>query len=68
MVVNIIIAAVAALVVICNIFVAVTYTPQQMKNHFIDGQCIVGKVCANAFYGLAWALKGLKFILTSAVA
>lgn len=42
-------------------------TAKEMKTRFIDGQCIVGKIAANAFYGIAWLLKGLKFIIINTV-
>lgn len=42
-------------------------TAKEMKTRFIDGQCIVGKIAANAFYNIAWLLKGLKFIIINTV-
>lgn len=35
---------------------------EEMKQRFIVGQCIVGKIAANIFYSPAWLLKGVKFL------
>ena len=40
---------------------------QEMHRHFIHGQCMVGKICANIFYGPAWILKGIKFAVNATI-
>lgn len=47
-------------IIFCNLYVAHTMTTEEMKFDFITDQNIVGKICANGFYALAWALKGIK--------
>ncbi len=39
----------------------------EMKSRFIDGQCIVGRIAANAFYSFAWLVKVIKFIVVKTV-
>lgn len=51
-----------------NIFVAKMMSAKSMKHKFIDGQCFVGKVCANAFYAPAWVLKGIRALVLATVA
>ena len=60
------------IIIIClylafNIVTSKMLTAKEMKTRFIDGQCIVGKIAANAFYNIAWLLKGLKFIIINTV-
>ncbi len=50
-----------------NIVTSKMLTAKEMKSRFIDGQCIVGKITANAFYSVAWLLKGLRFIIINTV-
>lgn len=45
---------------IINFVTAYAMTAKKMKEEFVDGQCLVGKICANAFYAVAWALKGIR--------
>jgi len=40
---------------------------REMKKHFIDGQCVVGKIFANVFYAPAWLLKGIRFVVVAVV-
>ena len=49
--------------VISNLYVAVTETAEEMREDFVENQCLVGKVCANIFYAPAWVLKVLKSII-----
>lgn len=63
LVVNIIILVIAFAVIVVNIFTALKFSARQMKEHFIDGNCIVGRVAAGIFYSLAWLIKGVKFII-----
>ena len=53
----------ALLWVIANTYVTFTMTATQMYNEFIDGQCNVGKIFANAFYSLAWLCKIIKILI-----
>lgn len=60
------------IIIIClylafNIVTSKMLTAKEMKTRFIDGQCIVDKIAANAFYSIAWLLKGLKFIIINTV-
>lgn len=41
----------------CNIAVISTMTKEEMKEDFITNQNLLGKICANTFYCLAWAFK-----------
>lgn len=52
--------AVIAAWVIVNFITAYAMTAKKMKEKFVDGQCLVGRVCANAFYSVAWFLKAIK--------
>ena len=47
-------------VIVCNLYVAHTMTAEEMKINFIIEQGIIGTICANLFYSLAWGLKGIK--------
>lgn len=60
---KILIIIIACLYFALNFVTAKMMNAKEMKKHFIDGQCIVGKAFANTFYIPAWILKGLKFII-----
>ncbi|GEM_PF-2610934 len=64
---NILIITIICLYLAFNIVTSKMLTAKEMKTRFIDGQCIVGKIAANAFYSIAWLLKGLKFIIINTV-
>lgn len=51
-----------------NILTAKLMSAKCMKHSFIDGQCMVGKICANIFYAPAWLLKGIKAVVLAAIA
>lgn len=51
-----------------NILTAKLMSAECMKRSFIDGQCIVGKICANIFYAPAWLLKGIKTVVLMTIA
>lgn len=53
--------------VIVNLITAKRFNAWEMKTNYIEGQCLVGKVCANIFYAPAWALKGIRYIVLAAV-
>lgn len=63
----VIVAIIALFVVVCNVYTAYHYSSKEMRKSFVEGQCLVGKISANAFYSLAWALKGLRFAVLSTV-
>jgi len=60
---KIMIIVVICLYVAFNFVTAKMMNASEMKEHFIDGQCVVGKIAANVFYIPAWVLKGLKFVI-----
>lgn len=64
---NILIITIICLYIVFNIVTSKMLTAKEMKSRFIDGQCIIGKIAANAFYIIAWLLKGLKFIIINTV-
>lgn len=64
---NILIFVVLCAYLVFNIVTSKMLTAKEMKSRFIDGQCIIGKIAANAFYSIAWLLKGLKFIIINTV-
>lgn len=41
----------------CNVAVVRSMSKDEMYEEFVEDQCLVGKICANAFYSLAWLLK-----------
>lgn len=51
-----------------NFLTSKVMTAKSMKKSFIDGQCFVGKICANIFYAPAWLLKGIKIAVVQAIA
>lgn len=46
-----------------NIVTAKVMNAKEMKEEFITGQCLVGKIAANIFYAPAWLLKALKVVV-----
>ena len=59
---KIFIIAVICLYAAINIVTAKVMNAKEMKEEFITGQCLVGKIAANIFYAPAWLLKALKVI------
>jgi hypothetical protein len=51
--------AVMCLWVCANVIVVFNYSLRTMANEFWVEQTWVGKICANAFYSLAWVISGL---------
>ena len=43
-----------------NLVVANTMTAIDMKREYIDGQCLIGRICTNLFYLPAWMLKIIR--------
>ena len=60
---KIFIIAVICLYAAINIVTAKVINAKEMKEEFITGQCLVGKIAANIFYAPAWLLKALKVII-----
>ena len=60
---KIFIIAVICLYAAINIVTAKVMSAKEMKEEFITGQCLVGKIAANIFYAPAWLLKALKVII-----
>ncbi len=60
---KIFIIAVICLYAAINIVTAQVMNAKEMKEEFITGQCLVGKIAANIFYAPAWLLKALKVII-----
>lgn len=57
----------AILWVVCNLITAKTLSGKEMKQGFVQGQCLVGKIFANIFYAPAWILKGVRFVVLSTI-
>lgn len=68
LIITIVLAAIAVAIITINIFTALKFSAKQMKEHFIDDNCIVGRIAAAIFYAPAWAIKGVKFIILYFVA
>ena len=64
---NILIIVVLCAYLAFNILVAKFLTVKEMQHRFVNGQNLVGKIATNIFYGFAWLLKGLKFVIINTV-
>lgn len=64
---NILIIVVLCAYLAFNILVAKCMSAAEMQRRFVDGQNLVGKIATNIFYGFAWLLKGLKFVIINTV-
>lgn len=60
---KILIIALVCLYAAINIVTSKVMNTKEMKEEFIDGQCLVGKIAANIFYTPAWLLKALKVVI-----
>ena len=60
---KIFIIAVICLYAAINIVTAKVKSAKEMREEYINGQCLVGKIAANIFYAPAWLLKALKVII-----
>ena len=52
---------------IINLFTAKCWSAREMKQDFIEGQCLVGRIFANIFYAPAWFLKGLRVLVLATI-
>lgn len=59
---------VAIVYCIFNVTTAKKMSAMRMKQEFVDGQCLVGKIFANIFYAPAWFLKGIKAVVLATIA
>lgn len=50
-----------------NIIVAYTHSTREMREEFIEGQCVAGMIFANLFYAPAWVLKIIRGFVMSVV-
>lgn len=60
---KIVLISIICLYAAVNIVTAKVMNIREMKENFITGQCLVGKIAANIFYAPAWLLKALKVII-----
>ena len=67
MVTKIILIILACIYAAFDVLAAKLMNAKEMKNEFMDGQCVVGRVFANIFYLPAWVLKALRFGVISLV-
>ena len=67
MITKIILIILACIYAAFNFLTAKLMSAKEMKNEFIDGQCVVGRVFANIFYLPAWVLKAIRFVVVSLV-
>lgn len=54
------VAVIAVLYLAVNLWTTASYTPAEMRERYVDGQCNVGKFSAAVFYAPAWFLKLFK--------
>ena len=62
--------AVVILIVIyiaINVITARKLNTQEMKEHFIHGQCTVGMIFSNIFYSPAWFLKCVRKVVLQTI-
>ncbi len=50
-----------------NLITAKRMSAKHMHDEFIEGQCMVGKICANIFYAPAWLLKGIRVLVLATI-
>lgn len=50
-----------------NLITAKRMSAKHMHKEFIEGQCVVGKICANIFYAPAWLLKGVRALVLATI-
>lgn len=52
---------------VINLRTAKVMSARDMRHAFIEGQCVVGMICANIFYAPAWFLKGVRFVALATI-
>lgn len=50
-----------------NLITAKRMSAKHMHEEFIEGQCMVGKICANILYAPAWLLKGIRVLVLATI-
>ena len=60
MLIKILLAIPLILYIAVQIWTTISFTPRQMRERYIEGQCNVGKISAAIFYAPAWFLKAFK--------
>ena len=68
MLLKIILSALALFYLATNILTAKRMSARGMYNTFIDGQCLVGAICANIYYLPAWLLQALRRAVLAMIA
>ena len=53
--------------ILINCITSRIYNAREMHREFIEGQCLVGMICANIFYAPAWFLKGLRAFVVATI-
>lgn len=51
------------LYVVVNLITAHLWSAREMKQDFVDGQCLVGRIFANLFYAPAWVMKFVRALI-----
>lgn len=64
---NLLLIIAAMIWVAVNVITIKMMSASEMYRNFVDGQCFVGKVCANIFYAPAWFFKGLRSVVLYAI-
>lgn len=67
MVMKIVEVIVLVVYIAINLITAKRMTARHMHEEFIEGQCVVGKICANIFYAPAWLLKGIRVLVLATI-
>lgn len=68
LIITIVLAAIGVAYIAINVLTALKFSAREMKERFVDGNCIVGRIAAAIFYAPAWVIKGVKFIVLYFVA
>lgn len=50
-----------------NLITAKRMSAKHMYAEFVNGQCLVGKICTNIFYAPAWLLKGIRVLVLATI-
>ena len=50
-----------------NIYVTKVMSAKEMREEFVEGQCLVGKLFANVFYAPAWIFKGIRLVVLATI-
>ncbi len=64
---NVLIVITVIAYIFVNCVTSRIYSAREMHREFIDGQCLVGMICANIFYAPAWLLKGIRAFVIATI-